>query len=166
MEGRREDDSGYEALAKDEESLSTSHREAAHSTESMDTTKKKKNKKGKGKHKEASEDLGHEQEENSTREMKEKEERDSARAEGKGSSSSEKEPPAKKKKKKEKSNEEKLDQEVRKTSPTSSNLRPVRKLRNLFYVVDGSRYHIYLLSSSREVFLVSLLCIRVSVRLS
>lgn len=159
MEGRGEDDSGYEALAKDEESLSTSHREAAHSTVGMDTTKKK-NKKGKGKKKEASADLGHEQEENSTREMKEKEERDSARAEGKGSSSSEKEPPAKKKKKKEKSNEEKLDQAVRKSSPTSSNLRPVRKLRNLFYVVDGSRYQIYLLSSSCEVFLVSLLCIR------
>lgn len=138
MEGRGEGDSGggYEAETKDEEPKSTSPREAAHNAEDT-TTKKKHKKKEKGKHKEESEDLGHEQEENSTREMKEKEERDSARAEGKGSSSE----LAKKKrqKKKEKSNEEKLDQEVRKSSTASSNLRPVRKLRNLFYVVDGSR---------------------------
>jgi len=138
MEGRGEGDSGgYEGVAKDEEPET---REAAHNAEGMNTTTKKKHKKKKekGKHKEESEDLGHEQEENSTREMKEKEERDSARAEGKGSSSE----LAKKKrqKKKEKSNEEKLDQEVRKSSTASSNLRPVRKLRNLFYVVDGSRY--------------------------
>ncbi len=142
MEGRGEGDSGgYEAVAKDEEPESTSPREAAHNAEGMNTTTRKKNKKKeKGKHKEESEDLGHEHEENSTREMKEKGERDNARAEGKAYSSE----LAKKKrhKKKEKSNEE-----VRKSSTASSNLRPVRKLRNLFYVVDTSRYCVPLLSS-------------------